>query len=224
MKIGLVVAVEINAVHARMGEPKERITRNNQEILVYEKDDQTVYVAHSGPGEIYAAQTTQFLISECQVDMIANFGVVGGLTDDISTHRVCVVDQVVHYEFDTSEVDDCEKGRYLNYPSIYMPTDRNLLATVLQKMPEIKSVTCASADRFVAKAEDKKQIHELYNADICEMEAAGILLTCDKNGVPCVMIKMVSDGIGGGADEFWKEKERTAKMCIDILLQINKEG
>ena len=50
---------------------------------------------------------------------------------------------------------------------------------------------------FVAKKEDKERLVKLYNADICEMETAGILITCKKNGIPCLMVKSVSDDCDG---------------------------
>ena len=52
------------------------------------------------------------------------------------------------------------------------------------------------------------------------MEAAGIVLTCDRCGVPCLLIKTVSDGITGGAEEFFKEVSRSADICLEITDEI----
>ncbi|MBQ5541877.1 MAG: hypothetical protein IIU06_02280, partial [Erysipelotrichales bacterium] len=60
-------------------------------------------------------------------------------------------------------------------------------------------------------------------AEICEMEAAGILLTADWNEVPCLMIKMVSDGVEGGAEEFARELENTGRKCAAILAKVLEE-
>ena len=38
-------------------------------------------------------------------------------------------------------------------------------------------VVCASGDKFIADSEQKIKVHEMFDADICEMEAAGIVLT-----------------------------------------------
>ena len=61
---------------------------------------------------------------------------------------------------------------------------------------------------------------ECFDADICEMEAAGIVLTCDRNKVPCLMIKMVADGITGGAEEYHKESLNAAKKCLDVFERV----
>ena len=69
-RIGLVIAVEIQAFNDRYGEPDETIRIRKQEVRKYIKDTYELYVMHSGTGEIAAASTTQFLISKFDVEMI----------------------------------------------------------------------------------------------------------------------------------------------------------
>ena len=47
-------------------------------MLEYETDQYRMVIVNCGPGEIAAASGTQFLISEYHVDIVMNFGVVGG--------------------------------------------------------------------------------------------------------------------------------------------------
>ena len=149
-----------------------------------------------------------------------DFGVVGGLTEEMALARTVAVESVVHYDFDTSAWDGCEVGRYAAYPTRYIPTTPELLERALTLCPELKKVVCASADKFVAGAEAKRELHERFGADICEMEAAGVVLTCRRAGVPCLVIKTVSDGITGGAEEFSKELMRSAELCLAITDEI----
>ena len=86
--------------------------------------------------------------------------------------------------------------------------------------PDLKPVTCASGDKFVADPKIKAELHEKYGADICEMEAAGIALTCDRNGIQCLLVKIVSDGIVGGAEEYLAAKYETADICFGIVDRI----
>ena len=219
-KIGLVIAVEIQAFNYRYGEPDEIIWIRKQKVRKYIKDTYELYVMQSGAGEIAAASTTQFLISEFDVEMILNYGVVGGLTEEISKSRICVVKDVVHYDFDTSVADQCEVGRYLNYPSVYLPTTGRLWKEAVLIATELKPVRCASGDKFIADVKDKERLAEYFNADICEMEAAGIVLTCNRNDVPCLLIKMVADGITGGAEEYHKEALNSAKKCLEVFEKV----
>ena len=90
----------------------------------------------------------------------------------------------------------------------------------MQVDPDLKTVICASGDKFIGDSAKKQNLHELYGADICEMEAAGIVLTCNRNQVPCMLIKTVSDGITGGAEEFSREVNRTASLSLDIAIKV----
>lgn len=221
--IGMVVAVEMDAVLSRYGAPSEKRRVAGFEVYTYTGADYTIYALNSGAGGIAAAAATQLLISVFHADLILNFGVVGGLTEEMAKARTCVVESVVHYDFDTSEAGWAEPARYLDYPTAYIPASAALVERALSIEPRLKKVICASADKFVGKAERKRELHALYGAEICEMEAAGIVLTCNRSGVPCLLIKTVSDGIEGGAEEFNAELQRSAALCLAVADKIIRE-
>ena len=216
-KIGMMVAVEIQSVLNKYASRLTETQLAGCKIYQCMDDDYELIIVHSGAGEIRAAAATQLLISHFHVDMIVNFGVVGGLTDAMSTARICIVEKVVHYDFDSSAADGSEVGRYQEYPDIYIPVDPGLYRKALSLHPELVPVICASADKFVAAPERKRELNRLFNADICEMEAAGILLTCNRNQIPCLMLKIVSDSVTGGAEEFWERVDETAALCLEVV-------
>ncbi len=222
-RIGMLVAVEMDSVLCRYGKPGDTKEYPGYTVLTYENDGYTLYVLNSGAGQVAAAAGVQFLISELKVELIVNFGVVGGLTPEMAQTRTCIVERVVHYEFDTSPIDNCEVGRYLNYPDIYLPATPELVKRALEIEPDLKPVTCASGDKFVALAEKKAALHRDFGADICEMEAAAIVLTCNRNHIPCLLIKTVSDGLTGGAEEFLTGLERTSEVCLTVADRIIRE-
>ena len=221
--IGMVVAVEMDAVLSRYGAPSEKRRVAGFEVYTYTGADYTIYALNSGAGEIAAAAATQLLISVFHADLILNFGVVGGLTEEMAKARTCVVESVVHYDFDTSEAGWAEPARYLDYPTAYIPASAALVERALSIEPRLKKVVCASADKFVGSPDRKRELHALYGAEICEMEAAGIVLTCNRSGVPCLLIKTVSDGIEGGAEEFNAELQRSAALCLAVADKIIRE-
>ena len=184
---------------------------------MYQTDSYHLIIVNCGVGEISAASGTQFLISEYKVDLVVNFGVVGGLTETMSKTKICIVDKVVHYDFDTSLVDDTKVGQYLQYPDIYIPTTAELIEIAIKINPQLVPVVCASGDKFIADEQKKRQLHEQFGAEICEMESAGIVLTCNRNKIPCILIKVVSDSISGGYEEFIETKDTAAVMCLHIL-------
>ena len=222
MKTGMIVAMrsEVEAILSKIGRPIKSEICSGLETVIYRVGEHELYLVNSGAGEIYAAGAAQMLITRFGVEMIVNYGIVGGLTEEMSLLRTVAVDKVVHYDFDTSPIDHCETGRYINYPSIYLETDRALLEKALRAEPSLKPVICASGDKFVDKPEKKRELHRLYNADICEMEAAGILLTADRAGVPVLMIKAVSDSLFGGAEEAQKSVKEAAESCVKALMAV----
>ena len=220
-KIGLIVAIEINSVLRRYGKPVAEKEAAGCRIFEYNTGRYSLIVAHCGAGEIAAAAATQYLITAYGVDLILNFGVVGGLTADMAKTKVCIIEKVVHYDFDTSAVDEgVVPGRYIQYPDVYIPMSEETVKQALGVYTDLKPVTCASGDKFVADPKIKAELHEKYGADICEMEAAGIALTCDRNGIPCLLVKIVSDGIVGGAEEYLAAKYETADICFGIVDRI----
>lgn len=219
-KIGMLVAVEIKAVLDKYGSALKEKNVAGYRVLEYKTPQYELIILNSGAGEIAAASGTQYLISEYKVDMIVNFGVVGGLTEEMSKTKTAIVEKVVHYDFDTSAVDNCEVGRYVRYPDVFIPVDKALFDKAREMYPDLKPVICASGDKFVADPEKKRALNKQYGADICEMEAAGIALTCDRNGIPCLMLKVVSDGITGGAEEFAATVDEAAAICIEIVNEV----
>lgn len=215
-RIGMIVAVEMEALLARYGQPQQKLTCGGFPVMVYEFDGYELVVLNTGAGELAAAAGTQVLISELGVDLVVNYGVVGGLTDEMSLTRTCVVESVVHYDFDTSAWNGCEVGRYPDRDTRLLPATRELVEKAVSLCPTLKRVVCASGDKFVEGGEKKRELHSSFGADICEMEAAGVVLTCLRCGVPCLLIKTVSDGLSGGGDEFERELLRASGVCLDI--------
>ena len=220
MKIGLVVAIEMDAIFAYYGQLQELTCPPGFQLYYLNRDNKEIYIIHTGMGLIAAAAGVQYLLTGCGVELIVNFGVVGGLTEQMKTQKLCVVDRVVHYRYDCTEFMDLQLGQVAEHDSIFLPTTAGLVERALALSPELMRVTCCSGDRFVGQAEDKAQLHTDFEGDVCDMESAGIVLTCEANGVPCLLLKAVSDGLVGGAGEFYEELQGAAFRCLGVTDQI----
>lgn len=219
MKIGMIAAMrsEMEAVLSKIGEPVRTECVPGFEVSEYRIGENSLYLVQSGAGEIYAAGAAQMLIDRYGVGMMLNYGVVGGLTEEMGLCRTAVVEKVVHYDYDTSFIDNCEPAKYPDYPDAYLKTDEKLVEKAVKAVPGLKRVICASGDKFIGEPEKKREMNRKYGAHICEMEAAGILLTCDRANVPALMIKAVSDSVTGGAEEFVCMVREAAEECVKVL-------
>ena len=152
-------------------------------------------------GEIAASAACQLLITKYGVDCILNFGVVGALTAKSSVQSFVYVGDVVHYDMDTSSVDDYPIGGYGCFDDVAVKCDEALLAKA-QRVNPLSVVRCASADKFVIDATAKTALNRDFGAEICDMESAGILFACKFNKIPCLLVKCISDSLVGGYEEY----------------------
>ncbi|MCQ2771036.1 MAG: hypothetical protein MJ236_04475 [Clostridia bacterium] len=216
-RVGLVVAIEMDAIFEMYPNHKELESDAGFKVYLVERDGYSIFIVQSGMGECLASSAVQYLISTYKVSKVINFGVVGGLTQDMSKLKVSLVDKVVHYKYDCSEFLSLPIGQVVGYNSIFMKTNENLVKKALSLNSDLVTATCCSGDKFISKSEEKAYLHNTFGGDICDMESAGILITCDNNKVPCILFKAVSDGLTDGADGFFKELYNASIKCLKIV-------
>ncbi len=213
--VGLIVAIEMDAIFAYYEHYVELPAPAGYHLYKVSKDNYNLFVLQTGMGEVKASAGVQYLISACNVSTIVNFGVVGGLTEEMGLHRICLVDRVVHYKYDCSEFMPLTVGQLDDHLTINLVPDESLVKTAQQVMDGLMTVTCCSGDKFVGTEEEKTYLHETFGGDICDMESAGIVIACEMNSVPCLLLKAVSDGLAGGANDFYSELAKASRECLE---------
>lgn len=220
MRIGIVIAIETDAVFSYYKDVEKLSCPTGFELFRVKREGQEIYMIHTGMGEIAAAAGVQYLITACGAEMIVNFGVVGGLSAEMALRKLCIVQRVVHYKYDCSEFMDLAVGQLPEHDSIFLRPDAALTEKALVCCPELMPVTCCSGDKFVGTAEEKLSLHERFEGDVCDMESAGIVLTCEMNGVPCLLLKAVSDGLANAAGSFYEELQGAAYECLKVTDEV----
>lgn len=222
MKLGMIIACE-DAIIEELDKKKqgEKIKKGCFDVIKYDFGKNEAYVILSGVGEITGAIATELLIACFGADRIINVGVVGALKEDFPPLSVTYVKDVIHYDFDLSAIDNVPVGKYEYFDSEYVKADEDFLNEALKIKP-LPTVRCASGDKFVDGEEKKALLRKAYNADICDMESAGVLITAKRNGVPCLMIKAVSDSSVDGAVAFNRLKNKASLACVEILSELLK--
>ena len=219
MRIGIIVASESERKPfiEVFGEPSaERLEANGTKVLIWNlQPNREVYLLHSGVGEIAAAIGTQYLIDKFGVDRIINYGMAGGLSEEHLSKKIGVVDKVIHYDFDLSSIDGYVVGRYPGEKSRYLVPSQDAIPASLTS--GLLKFTCASADKFVPAGESKRRLRKEFDADICEMEAAGVIIACNKNNIPCTFIKAISDGVDEDSEAYENNVHSTSRDCIALI-------
>ena len=189
------------------------------DVRQFECGTNTIYLATSGVGEIKAALAVQLLKDLFDVEAVVNLGFVGALNPALSIAELVVAERVCHYQFDISTLNGIEVGRYSDHEDRYFYLDKELITRLLANVGRpIRRVTVASGDKFVSSMESKKPLREDFCADICEMELAGLAIACERNNIPLLSVKVVSDKADEGAlVDFNEILERGIAKYTEIL-------
>ena len=207
MKIGIITAMadETTPLYQKMGKATGEIKVAGVTIFKYDIDGNEIFLVRSGVGEIRAAMTFQLLVDKFDVDAVLNFGFVGSLDNRFDVGDLVLAEKIVHYQFDTSAIDNVPAGQYDGNDSIYFNTDKQLMDKVQNQLDtKLPQVVVASGDKFVASKEDKNYLRTL-GAEICEMECAGLVIASVRNNVPLLSIKVISDKADESADVSFAE-------------------
>ena len=202
MKIGIITAMadETTPLYQKMGKATGEINVAGVTIFKFEIDGNEILLVRSGVGEIRSAMTFQLLVDRFDVDMVLNFGFVGSLDNRFDVGDLVLAEKIVHYQFDTSILDNVPVGQYDGNDSIYFTTDKGLMSKVQKELDTpLPQVIVASGDKFIASRDDKEYLRS-FGADICEMECAGLVIASVRNNVPLLSIKVISDKADESAD------------------------
>lgn len=221
MTVGIVVAMDKEVAPFLKGKNAKEIKYGLYTVFNFTLAGKDVYlIRQQTVGEICSAGATQILITKFNVDVVLNFGVVGALTHEISLLSTMAVSSVVHYAMDTTSFDGHEMGKYSCFDDVAIPCDEKLLEIVHEVQPDMPIVRCASADKFVDSAEEKQYLNKQFGAEICDMESAGIVITCALNNVPCLLIKSVSDSLMGGGKQYSETVLIAVEQYVSVVEKV----
>ena len=223
MNVGFVVAMESEYVPflSKLGKFVDSEVLAGIEFCKYELYDRTIFLAKCGIGEIASSAATALLIGRFGCRYIVNFGLVGSL-DGASCGEIALVRDVVHYDCDITAFGH-QLGAPADIDDPFILADQKMVRSLERfKLPVLR---LASGDKFVADPALNSKIKTDFSANICDMEGAGVALTCARAHVPFTMIKLVSDGANDNATEDFKlAKERTFGRAFDIVLAVIREA
>lgn len=157
-----------------------------------------VVLTLSGIGKVAAAMTTTLLIERCGVRGLLFTGVAGGLAEAVRVGDVVVATDVLQHDLDCSPL----------FPRHHIPDlgraalgcDGALVEALVAAASEIGRVgsvhrgLVVSGDRFVSTAAESTALRSLLpQALAVEMEGAAMAQVGASYGVPCAMVRTISD-------------------------------
>ncbi|MDR3217008.1 MAG: 5'-methylthioadenosine/S-adenosylhomocysteine nucleosidase [Clostridiaceae bacterium] len=182
----------------------------NGVIYHYVDKDKIFYVATSGIGEIYAAAATELLAVKYRAEIILNFGFAGSLSPKFSIGDLVVGKSVVHHQYDIRDIGASARGQYQGRESEFWQLSEGLREGVQAVLPErLPEVVIASGDKFISDKKSKSDLVKNFGAEICDMESAAIAIIAEANGIPALVIKVVSDNADDNAVNDYEKSTET---------------
>jgi len=168
-------------------------------------------VVKCGVGKVNAAACAQMLIDRFAVEAIINVGVAGGVSSDLKVLDVVVGTALVQHDFDLRPFGYVkgflgrDYGEEIDKPTCFK-ADEVLVSRAVTAAKEIlgDEHSCfegviASGDEFVASSERRMEIASSFGAMASEMEGASIAQVAFQNGVPFLVLRIISDLADGSA-------------------------
>ena len=200
--IGIIGAMEeeVAALKAEM-EVEEVLEKASMSFAKGRLCGKDVVVVRSGIGKVNAGICAQILVDVFGVDALINTGVAGSLDADIDIGDMVISTDAVQHDMDTSPIGD-PVGFVSKVGLVELPCDaalREKLVRAAESLPDMRvhQGVIATGDQFIADGETRKRIHDRFQAKAVEMEGGAVAHACYMHGVPCGVIRSISDQANG---------------------------
>ena len=221
--IGIITALEAEMEIIRDNLTDEKTeTISGIEYISGKIDNCDVVLAVCGIGKVFAAICTQTMILKYSPNIIINTGVAGSLSEKLSVGDICIAQDVVHHDLDTSPIGD-PVGMVSGINMIYFPTSEDLVSMFSDITSELgfdyMVGTIASGDQFISTDEQKAYIKANFPASCCDMESASIGHVAYVNKIPFIIIRAISDNADGSSSmDYPTFSKVAAKESASIVL------
>jgi adenosylhomocysteine nucleosidase len=185
---------------------------------------QALTLFHGGWGKISAAATAQYVIDHFQPDLLVNLGTCGGFVGRIETGTVILVERTLVYDIIEQMGDSTEAIE--NYSTTidlsWLPDDGPWTMDHNGRRSIVRGLL-VSADRDII-AEDIPMLIEKYDAVAADWESGAIAWVAGKNKTRLLILRAVSDLVGGDGGEAYGNlelfHERTKTVMKNLFEQL----
>lgn len=171
---------------------------------------------HGGWGKVSAAASTQYVIDRWRPELLVNLGTCGGLAGRIEPGEVILADRTLLYDIIEQMGDRDEAIRHYE-------TALNLAWLRAPYPHPVRRERLVSADRDILP-EDIPMLIEKYGAAAADWESGAIAWVAQKNRTRCLILRGVTDLVGGAGGEAYGNielfRERTHGVMQTLITQL----
>ena len=185
-------------------------------------------IVRSGVGKVNAAVCTQILADVFSVDAVINTGVAGSLDARIDIGDIVISTDVAHHDVDAT-IFGYAPGEVPQLGIRTFPADERLAeqaaeAAGTSEFPpghrrKIYRGRIVSGDQFIENRARKEQIKAVFDGMCTEMEGAAIAQAAWLNGIPFVIVRVISDKADESVSESYPVFEEKAAGHCAMMIQ-----
>ena len=192
-----------------------------------------VIACAGGISKVNAAMAAEILCLRHGVDLVVNAGVAGCMTD-LPTGSLVVPTEFIQHDVDTTAIGD-EAGVVSTVNRLTFPTWEPERCVDLLSSLGFSAVTgrTATGDWFATATDDRtaaraRWIRDTFRPLLVEMEGCAVAQVCQRNGVPFVALKSVSDHLfrEGQVEEYFdfgQALKNLGRVLLPFVLELRKE-
>lgn len=169
---------------------------------------------HGGWGKISAAASTQYVIDRWNPSILINLGTCGGFEGEIEKGAIILVDRTIVYDIIEQMGDTA--AHIAHYT-----TQMDLSWLKVPYPDEVHRGLLVSGDRDL-RPEDIGDLKRRYGAIAGDWESGAIAFVAKRNGVPCLILRGVSDMVNESGGEAYEDIEVFRTSAREILDRLMK--
>jgi adenosylhomocysteine nucleosidase len=173
---------------------------------------------HGGWGKISAAATAQYAIDHFKPDLLINLGTCGGFAGRIETGTIILVERTLVYDIIEQMGDGAEAiAHYATEIDLsWMDDGRRMVDG------DVVRGLLVSADRDIL-VDDIPMLIEKYDAVAADWESGAIAWVAQKNNTRVLILRGVTDLVGGDGGEAYGNIELFRKRTKTVMRELFRQ-
>jgi len=163
-----------------LGKSEKALPIGNRKASIIHVGPNTVFAIKMNSGSIETAVSTQALLSRERIDVAFSTGPAGALKANLSRGEWLAIRSCLSYQAGSHTMS----GHVLPEPDVLFENPQEL---------NLPLAAIASGELFIASDEKKQEIIQQTDADLIDMNTAGLSTACKSHSVPLYCIRIVSD-------------------------------
>lgn len=149
-----------------------------------------VVVHQCGVGKTYAAMGTQMIIDRYNPELVINLGCAGSLNENVHAGDIVIATRTADWDFVVPGWDRSLESDFISNPC------SNKAAEIVKELnwENIHIGPIVSGDQFIMRKSQLNVIKKFFPTALAgEMEGNATATVCKSYGVPCCVIRSISD-------------------------------